>query len=875
MGRFLAGILLALAGLAAPLLSGAEAPLTPEPMSDPQLRVKREQLRQAAEQAMRVGIYPLATRLYGQAREGLAANEKAWREVTLRLVDALLSQGMLEKAGLTLDSLEAQAEPRYSLRVAMLAFLEDRIDAAATALGAVNPDELPKVERPWHDLLGGMIAEARGQHNEAAALYQRARDQAVDAHQRARFESWIYRHRLLHGEVDDAFLLTLREQSEDFSGKAAGFTFAREYAMALYKRGREQEALAVLEKQLTLTRKIESEEEDKFLLLIALVSGLETEKARVALESLLRDGHARIWQRMALSLLLQQATDSARRAELGALLDGLIRNPADIEAAAEAHLLEDELLFARATLMLEAGNPDQAAVDVRRILDQFPGSGIYMDALRLMSALALARTPPQYRTAADYLNRMRERLPRGSEQARVGLLMGDCYYLNGDYGNAADVYAQVYGEHPGREWGEVALFQRVMALLQADQLERAEEVLDEALHGEQLPPLAFWQAEWNFLERLRKSGNDAHALSRTRGLLRDHLANVPAELALRLMWMEASLSMQGPEISVVPDIADNILALLENLGQVQLAQQERALMEASTLLLKAQALLRLNREEPALKTLERLRRDHPQSTSAIRSYIDEARHYAASGKLIEAQQRLIQLADKYPESPYAAIALYEAALVAEQQGLQRTYEEAVGILERLITRYPESELTFFARMRQGDLLRKLNQFGAAQSRYEELLRAYPEHPRRHEAQMALAYTLLAQARNEPTRLDPAVAQLERLYDLPNLPVALRVEAGFQWAHALQIQGKSTRAEDAYWQLLTRFLLEEEAGVASSRTGDYWLARALFELAALYEQSGRISEALKLYDMVLTHDLPGAATARARMQFFKDTKREQL
>ena len=91
-------------------------------------------------------------------------------------------------------------------------------------------------------------------------------------------------------------------------------------------------------------------------------------------------------------------------------------------------------------------------------------------------------------------------------------------------------------------------------------------------------------------------------------------------------------------------------------------------MASNILLLRAEAAFARDETEDAIAILDQLKADYPGSKAAIFSYIIKARFLSANNKTVEAQQELIELADKYPGSEYAPMALYEAALNAERRG---------------------------------------------------------------------------------------------------------------------------------------------------------------------------------------------------------------
>ena len=281
-------------------------------------------------------------------------------------------------------------------------------------------------------------------------------------------------------------------------------------------------------------------------------------------------------------------------------------------------------------------------------------------------------------------------------------------------------------------------------------------------------------------------------------------------------------------------------------------------------MLRAQALLELGREDDGLAELAELRRVFPGSDPAVYSFIIQAKHLSDRGQTVEAQQLLIQLADEHATSPYAAYALYEAAGHAERRGEDRHFEEAFRILHDLVEKFPGNELVFYAQLRQGDLLRKLNQLGPAQVIYESVLNRFPAHRDATLAELALADTLFAQVTADASRLGSALARYERLFDLPSAPAEVRIEAGFKEGYALAMRSNSTEARRALWLVADRFLLDPAAHATFGEKGRYWLGRTLLVYADLCEKAKTPQEARAAYELVLRSGVWGENTAKAAL-----------
>lgn len=272
--------------------------------------------------------------------------------------------------------------------------------------------------------------------------------------------------------------------------------------------------------------------------------------------------------------------------------------------------------------------------------------------------------------------------------------------------------------------------------------------------------------------------------------------------------------------------------------------------------------------------LDQLRADFRATAAAQYSYLVQAGHLDQRGDMAGAQRVLISFVDtpQYRQSEYAPLALYQAAIILERQGLDRQLEEANRLLnDRLIRDYPRNELVFYARLKQGDLLRKLNFFPQARQVYEDLLNNFSHHPDILLADLALADALFAQGANSVPNYESAAARFERLRDLPSAPVDLRAEAGFKWGYGLAKRAEPAKAQTVLWSVVEAFLLDPAAAARLGAKGRYWISRALLELGQLHEDAGRLDEAQRAYQLIIERKLSGAQQAQAKLARFGATR----
>ncbi len=808
----------------------------------------------AGDEALRAGLASLAERFYRRALEGDSLGDSGRQEVQLRLATALITQGRAREAKEVLSSLPNAALPAVRLRVGFVAQLEQDGAALDNALNGLKADMLPPTDRPWLAMLEGLRDERRGQTEAAQRLYEEAKRTAASPAERAQFDATILRAKLLHGRATEAMAQNLKERMESYRGQRVGFNFAREYAVALVQLGKRDEALAVVDQQLRSLSPAERDEIDQMLVFQALVEGEDTPRAQFGLKDVVQRGSNRRLQEIALQLLARSRKTAEDPLGFQQMLDELIRRPVQ-------HPLLEVLILHRANLALRQGQLDEAETLAQRLLEQFPASTARGDAMRLLACVAWRRDPPRLRTAADYLNRLRGEMAPGLERRKVGGLVGDLYFLNSDFSSAADAYSALGAESPEAAERGPLLFRQVLAEVKAGRLDSARAGLDAAAGDPAIDSLSRWRAEWNFVTALKDAGKPEAAFARIGELLGRDAATMPADLRVRLLWLDARLALELGQAAVVPERADALLAQLREVPDNVIPAQEKANIAAHVQLLKGQALLARRDAETGFAVFEFLRREFAGSGPALLSYLTEARHYLGEGLTAKAQQRALELADKYPQSVFAAEALYEAALIAERGGLESNLREAIGILERLGREHPTSPFLFYARLKQGDLLRKLTDFGSAALVYENALARWPTHPERARAELMRADALLALSVREPTRLDEAIAALERLFDMPGAAADLRAEAGYKWGFALSRRsGNAETAREALWLVASRFMTETGLGPQ----GRYWVSRALFDLGGLYEKDGRQREARDVYLLVLKSNLPGRALAQAKL-----------
>lgn len=809
----------------------------------------------AGDDALQAGLPGLAQGLYRGVLDSTPdLNPEAKALLQVKLASSMIAQRKFAEAGAILPKAEGPVATAVILRRAILAYHEGNLAATRNLLRRLKPEDLSRADQPWYFLLQGMEARARDDQVASTAALEEALARSVSPAQTAQIEAVVLKGAVMAAEDDEETLDVLESKVEQTRGTRAGFDFARQMAVVLDRLNRRDEAITLLRDQMSMLTDQEKAEAGQMLLLIGLISGRDSPRGQLAFREILGGKGQADTQRLALYLLSATATQPGEtRENFRKLLNDLIAQP--------DHPLRDELLLMRSRLRLEAKQFAEADADAGLLIESYPASPLVNDALWLRAYLAW--NDGRYRSAAKALEQIREDMPHGPERVRVGEQIGDCYYLKGDYAAAADVYSAVLSENEDVIFAHMLFYQTVMANTLAERWDQARQLLDQK---QDFPPAIRWQAEWTFIDGLRRNGQASAARDRLLKLMQNEPLPLDPILRWRILWLNARLAYDTGESAAAArearDLAMEVEASLKGEGP---APEVATVVASHIRLLEGQALIRSGEPDAGLAALAKLREDYPGTDPAILSILEEARYFAGKFSDAEAQRRLRELADRYRDSPHAPAALYEAAILADRQGLESTRREAISILNDLITRYPQHALVFRARLLQGNIARQLGEFGDARLAYEAVLRDYANHPEIYLAHLYRANTLLARSGDDPALLDEAAIGLERLLDLETIPVDVRVEAGYMLSRIQLQQNNAQRASETLWLVISRFLRDPAAAQQLGANGSYWMARCLLELGDIQERAGDVEDAREVYSLIGKHNLPGQNLAAARRE----------
>ncbi len=837
-----------------------------------------------AQGALKLGLPTQAAAMLEQLLAGPEAPGADHNTLVLLLTSARLAQGDLAAADKALHAFVGPPNAAWHLRAGMIAARQKLWPKAQVEMAAAPPEALAPDDRGWAYFLQYVVADALHNASVAAPAFQRAMDSAVSEAQRAQFTYARERSKITSSAATAAEAESYHTTAVRFAGQNTGYDFARLYAYALAGLGRRGEAVNYLQAQLRALPAADRTHSDDFRLLLGVIAGAESQVGRNALEGLLTDADTGDLQRLALQMLAAGSPREPERTQFRKLLNSLIDVPT-------RHPILNDLLLVRAEFALEDKDYAQAEQDAQNALSRLSRSPLEADALGLLARSAWEQR--RYRSTADYATKAHAVLPPTDVRyGAFGVLVAEAWFRAGgadDFKSAADAYATAAANPPPGVAPGNLLFMQILAEIRGGQEREAGRLLDTLAGNPRLDPLNRWQAEWNLARDLMTLGAEktAQAYQRVNGLMAAGGASgaVSAYLHVQMAWLQARLALDTGETETGLALAG---ALVENVKDLAgLEGRQRAEVAASAQLLEAQAYFDLKKPAEALATLGKLREIYLNAVNngdsqmksyladaEMQSYLYEASYYLNINQLVEAERSFNELAKQAQtadDQTYGPYALYQAALIESRLGQDENLIKAIDIIEKqLIAKYPQSDLVFSARRKEGELLWKLGKYPEAQSAFEYLIITFPNHADLLAVQLALAICHQSMA-TDPGHYESAQQIYGRLKDQVNAPAALRIEAGYRLGGMYDFKGEADKAL-ATWAAVVSTFLPATAGAAGpaphvdvTANGRFWLGQTLIHQGEMLEKEKHLEEAVTSFQLVVANHLPFMDTANAGLR----------
>lgn len=852
----------------------------------------------------------------------------------LTRTSALIACGNFSEAEKSLNAIKANSAAK-TLREVWIKIGSSKFWEAGDIIQTISPEALTNGDRVWLELAQAILAKQGGRADDATLQknFDEVIKKGITPAQRSQFEyirSWA--NATFVPELSDGDLAALREHALRAKGTREGAQLAKLLAIAINRKAHGETASATraaARKALADAGTVPPDLRPEFGFLEGIFQDSPSAvAARRAFMRVIRSRPDTALQEAAVAglyrhvskLVEEKKRDAAIIAvnEINAFFEeahaaGNTLPAGENKLAPDPKMLDLEL-FLRACISKLVNDTLRTEKSANELLEKCPASPLVPDTLRLLALEAWDRR--DYRRAVPYLEKLRDAASSDFEKAKISIALADCYFFNGDYELADDIYSRTELE----KYAGPIFSQRVLCKIRSGKLQEAEDLIKS--HKRVPASFSDWifRAECNLIEHFRKTGNLDKASEQCVASLEQE--GITDSFRLRILWAQAQLAIEQGSPAIAISNADAISEILEN-REKQEKEREKGerekgfplpkpleTLKSDAMLLKARALLRAGNFADARKQLSALREAFPDSNAAVISYLDEGRALAEKSLQFEALncfERLIELCENNPKfSLYAPVAYSEAAQQEVSLGRPR---EAIARLSTLLRKHGNDKLTETIRMRQADLFRMLNDFESALAIYDQLYLLYkqaanvPEHVNLERIEIARADCLLALASgirktdDSETRaalresLHKAIAGYERICTSPNSSAEISAEAGNKWgyatAEAIRFLENPTEddklrinlaARKIYWTVIDLVFKRASKGSVDPSenwgvSSGYWLARSFFAIADLCEEAGDYAEARKAYEQIKKWSaldwMPGSEYARSREEAIRD------
>lgn len=764
------------------------------------------------------------------------------------LMQSLLAQKDFEAADSILKKVST-VSPRFQLLASISAFHQNDLSRLKTELSQLTPDQLNSFGKPWYFTLSGVVANRENNSSLAEKMFSEAKTYFKNNNQRAILEHLIFEENLLYNTANTESLETLENNLKKFEGQNFSYRIVRQYAIALHQQNRTKEALSLLNDQINQ----ESFNDNSLELLLhthAIISGIQSPQGKNSLQELIEKGVSAPLMESVLYQLTSNASDIEEQENLLSFITlTLNKRP--------QHPIKNSLLLARANLSLALGKSPIALNDANKLIST---TTPYFRTQGLQIALqeALKRNPPQYRLATDYIIDLLDSNLSSEDLTSLQLLLADCFYLNNEFDKAATAYQSLLSATTNQQNQLAVLLRKLQAEVNAEQFSNAQNTLAQI---DQLPNTSAQESSYaNWIVYTAIPATKAFPELITK-IENEQFSN---DFKYRFIWLATQYAIEINAYQRAKNLIENYSEVIEvpqNWTPENLTE-----FEAHMSLLRLKLFIETKQLENAQDLFQTIISENLSREVIEQAYIELSRYLVRVNNLAEARRLLNSFADKYPDSKYAPIALYESALSAASRSTEETDKNAIQQFTYLIETYPDDPRAFFAHLKIADIFRQSGAFADARSFYENTLNKFSTHPLSYLVLIGLADTLNALGREETVQ--QAILIYTDLLEQQSLDINVQIEVSAKLGAIYKKQDLLKEAETTYWNSLSKHLLQADTGESLQVQGRWWMSRTILHLGDLFLEQEEVKRATETYKLLDKYQLPGKELGEAKIRNIK-------
>ena len=806
-----------------------------------------------ADSALRMGIPYLAESYYSEIlQEPLSPLLK--QKFLIKKVTAQIAQNKIKQAELSLSSIPEPQDPVTILLSKIIQFLKDPTRASEYSLNIESIEILPDKWRIWAFLYQYFVLIQQGKYELAQDREDKLKNYTgpidIDG-----IEPIFRQNQLLYGCAKSEQGEILKTLIKEFSGTDSEYEYVRNYAIYQFRIGKPKEARQTLFDFLLSKEDIPQEVRDRFFYTIAVMAESNHKDRLDSWTFIIRDGKS---ERPLLYCLTQIRGSELNNDQIDTLL-----NTIEDRLNKDMRIIpKSQWIRTKASLRWKKGDWDALAKDAEELLEYSENDQLDREAYYWLANLSLKRSPKQYGNATIAFVNLLKKLPEGDEKQQVRLQLADSFFQNENYQDAAKMY-RVSQEFSSKELLPRLVYRQIFCEIRSSNFEWVDENLHSLLSSGFIENSLIWELELRFWKALEKD-NIEKVLKRIDKVwarfskISDSINN---ELKAKIYFYYSNFLKNQKDYRRSLDLIDKLIVTLEKNSNFKLQDFFNG---SEILLLKGELELITSPTESSLSTLRKVRTQFPKSDHAILSYILESRFWSNLGRSVDAQNILNKLVENFPNSNFAPIALFEAALQSSHRGSLEQEKEATRLLEKIVEEYPNHPLHSYALLQQAELLWRNGNLEYAKTNYQKILETYPDHSEKTAIRLAIAKILMAQKSTNQNHLIQAMTIFESISKEDSLPSALEIEIKMNWALALRNVGQLKESEKLYWTTLNKYLFKKDTKFLKLNDILWWIGELVIGFGDLYRGMNRNNDAIKVYRWVEQYDLPQKLTAKTTL-----------
>ena len=500
--------------------------------------------------------------------------------------------------------------------------------------------------------------------------------------------------------------------------------------------------------------------------------------------------------------------------------------------------------------LLQAKRPERAATEYRIFLETYPSSSLDVTVLqgRGWALMQLGR----YAEASGVFQRAAQVSTNDAVKAECLFKQGDALLADGRFEDAAHVYAGLTEAHPQSALADRALLQSadclVRAGLTAEAAARFRKVA-ETWPDREVAPKALLG-----LAALLDKANDTEGAVRTYTSVIETYSQKPVRVDAFMGRGKTHYRAYRFE-PAMQDFA----------SVAEIAQERRD--EARFMVTLCLYGLGRDREARAAATAFLL--DFPESPQLPDMVLWLGKLEFNRGKHAEARRLFLDYAARWPTGRWADAAVLWAARAAFAEN---DFTGTIELVTRLVRAHPQSPRLTEAFFVQADALIELARFDEAVLLLDQVLSKEPDGEWGHMALLRKGDCLFALGAGNGARYREALAVYRQMLGKENLSPSLTLRLQFQAGRCLEKLKQIDDAIDQYYaEVIIRYLDERAQGTWFDERSTGLFVRAAFVTSELYEQKGQPVQAINILQRVAQTGVPGAEEARQRIERLRGKK----